>query len=305
MTTDFRMKNLRKKILITGSHGFVGRYFVNYFGKQSFTSLDLVDVKNGRECRAFFKETETQYDLVIHLAAIVGGRESIEGRPLAVADNLSIDSEFFQWCLKTKPHKVVYFSSSAAYSIALQTDLLHRKLSESFINFDDYRLPNASFGMPDMTYGWSKLTGEYLAQFVPNVHIFRPFSGYGMDQDLTYPFPMYVKRAFEKDNPFEVWGPGTQTRDFIHMRDVVNAVMVAVEQNIQGPINLGTGIATSFMQLAQMCMDEVGYKGEIQTRPDKPVGCMHRVSDNTKLLTFYTPKITLEEGIREAVDWLR
>jgi nucleoside-diphosphate-sugar epimerase len=50
-----------------------------------------------------------------------------------------------------------------------------------------------------------------------------------------------------------------------------------------------------------MSMDAVGYKGEILTRPDKPVGCMHRVSDNTKLLSFYTPKITLEEGIDRAV----
>lgn len=295
---DFRMQGLRKKILITGSHGFVGRYFVNYFGSNGFNSLDLVDLKNNRECRQFFKETETQYDLVIHLAAIVGGRESIEGRPMAVADNLSIDSEFFQWCLKTKPHKIVYFSSSAAYPTWLQADE-GSILRENEINLKSF------LGTPDMTYGLSKLVGEYLAQFVPNVHIFRPFSGYGMDQDLTYPFPMYVKRAFEKDDPFEVWGPGTQTRDFIHMRDVVNAVMTAVDQGITGPINLGTGIATSFLQLAQMCMDEVGYKGEIKTRPDKPVGCMHRVSDNTKLLEFYTPKITLEEGIREAVDWLR
>ena len=295
---DFRMQGLRKKILITGSHGFVGRYFVNYFGSNGFNSLDLVDLKNNRECRQFFKETETQYDLVIHLAAIVGGRESIEGRPLAVADNLSIDSEFFQWCLKTKPHKIVYFSSSAAYPTWLQADE-GSILRENEINLKSF------LGTPDMTYGLSKLVGEYLAQFVPNVHIFRPFSGYGMDQDLTYPFPMYVKRAFEKNDPFEVWGPGTQTRDFIHMRDVVNAVMTSVEQGITGPINLGTGIATSFLQLAQMCMDEVGYKGEIKTRPDKPVGCMHRVSDNTKLLEFYTPKITLEEGIREAVDWLR
>ena len=295
---DFRMQGLRKKILITGSHGFVGRYFVNYFGSNGFNSLDLVDLKNNRECRQFFKETETQYDLVIHLAAIVGGRESIEGRPLAVADNLSIDSEFFQWCLKTKPHKIVYFSSSAAYPTYLQ-EFEATRLKESDINLQHLD------GAPDMTYGWSKLTGEYLSQFVPNVHIFRPFSGYGMDQDLTYPFPMYVKRAFERQDPFEVWGPGTQTRDFIHMRDVVNAVMTAVDQGITGPINLGTGIATSFLQLAQMCMDEVGYKGEIKTRPDKPVGCMHRVSDNTKLLDFYTPKITLEEGIREAVDWLR
>jgi len=279
------------KILITGSEGFVGKYF-----KQKLQDHDLtcIDIKKGVDCRAFFKVVDTQYDLVIHLAAIVGGRESIEGRPLAVADNLSIDSEFFQWCLKTQPHKVVYFSSSAAYPTYLQ-DYESTRLKESNIDWLDGR------GIPDMTYGWSKLTGEYLSQFVENVHIFRPFSGYAWDQDSTYPFPMYVTRALHKKQEFEVWGPGTQTRDFIHMTDVVNAVMVAVEENVQGPTNLGWGRSTSFLELAQMSMDAVGYQQKIVTRPDKPVGCMHRVSDNTKLLSFYTPKITLEQGIAEAV----
>ena len=290
------MIGVKMDVLITGSHGFVGRYFVN---KLNTHNLTLIDLKNGNDCRDFFKREDKQYDLVIHLAAIVGGRESIEGRPLAVADNLSIDSEFFQWCLKTNPKKIVYFSSSAAYPTWKQEDMFAgRQLKEDDITW------KARVGIPDMTYGWSKLTGEFLSQFVPNVHIFRPFSGYGWDQDLTYPFPMYVKRAIERQDPFEVWGPGTQTRDFIHMKDVVNAVMTAVEENITGPTNLGTGRSTSFIQLASMCMSAVGYEGEIKTNPDKPVGCMHRVSDNSKLLTFYTPKISLEEGIREAVDWL-
>lgn len=288
------MIGVKMDVLITGSHGFVGRYFINRLQDHNLT---LIDLKNGNDCRDFFKREDKQYDLVIHLAAIVGGRESIEGRPLAVADNLSIDSEFFQWCLKTKPKKIVYFSSSAAYPTFFQQEE-GSKLREDVLTLDGF------IGKPDMTYGWSKLTGEYLAQFVPNVHIFRPFSGYGWDQDLTYPFPMYVKRAVERSNPFEVWGPGTQTRDFIHMTDVVEAVMTAVDLGITEPINLGTGRSTSFIQLAQMCMSAVGYEGEIQTRPDKPVGCMHRVSDNSKLLSFYTPKITLEEGIKEAVDKL-
>ena len=216
---------------------------------------------------------------------------------MAVADNLSIDSEFFQWCLKTQPHKVIYFSSSAAYPISMQRDNPEWRLKESDISLDIVH-------QPDMTYGWGKLMGEYLSQFVENVHTFRPFSGYAWDQDSTYPFPMYVTRALHKKEEFEVWGPGTQTRDFIHMTDVVNAVMTAVEENVQGPTNLGWGRSTSFLELAQMAMDEVGYQQTIVTRPDKPVGCMHRVSDNTKLLSFYTPKITLEAGIIEAVTAL-
>jgi nucleoside-diphosphate-sugar epimerase len=284
------------KVLITGDKGFVGKYFTRYFDQKKWTVYGI-DIKDNGDCRELFKSLDRQFDLVIHLAAIVGGRESIEGRPMAVADNFSIDSEFFQWCLKTKPKKIVYFSSSAAYPTHYQQGSEAKRLQEWMIT------PSAP-NSPDMTYGMAKVIGEYLASFVENVHIFRPFSGYAYDQDLNYPFPMYIKRALEKSDPFEVWGPGTQTRDFIHMTDVVNAVMTAVEQGITGPINLGTGRSTSFTELAQMSMDAVGYKGEILTRPDKPVGCMHRVSDNTKLLSFYTPKITLEAGIIEAVTAL-
>lgn len=279
-------------ILITGHKGFVGKYFWKKLddGKNNLTGIDI---KDNIDCRDFFKKSDTQFDLVIHLAAIVGGRETIENRPLAIADNFSIDSEFFQWCLKTKPKKVVYFSSSAAYPTYYQVEGNERKLSEDMADFSS---------KPDMTYGWSKMVGEYLASFVDNVYIFRPFSGYGKDQDLNYPFPMYVKRALEKQDPFEVWGTGTQTRDFIHIDDIVNAVITSLDNDPIGPINLGTGRSTSFLELAEMCMNTVGYKGKMVTRPEKPIGCMHRVSDNSKMLSFYTPKISLEQGIWEAVN---
>jgi nucleoside-diphosphate-sugar epimerase len=282
------------KVLVTGHKGFVGKHFWEKLdnGKNALTGIDI---KDNIDCRDFFKKSNDQFDLVIHLAAMVGGRETIESRPLLVADNFSIDSEFFQWCLKTKPKKVVYFSSSAAYPVNYQTDDGHRKLREDMCSYYNPQ-------KPDMTYGWSKMVGEYLASFVDNVYVFRPFSGYGKDQDLNYPFPMYVKRALEKNDPFEVWGNGKQTRDFIHIKDIVDAVMTSLENSPNGPTNLGTGIATSFLELAQMSMDAVGYKGKIVTRPDKPVGCMHRVSDNSKLLSFYTPKISLERGIWEAVN---
>jgi len=281
------------KVLMTGHKGFVGRNFLRLVDGYRW-DITGIDIKDGIDCRDFFKKEDTQYDLVIHLAAIVGGRETIEGRPLAVADNFSIDSEFFQWCLKTEPKKVVYFSSSAAYPVEYQLEGLERKLSE-------HMQSQFNVKKPDMTYGWSKLIGEYLASFVKNVYVFRPFSGYGSDQDLTYPFPMYIQKALSSDKTFEVWGSGKQTRDFIHIEDIIWAVLSAVENNVRGPINLGWGRSTSFLELAQMCMDAAGVQKEIVTRPDKPVGCMHRVSDNSKMLKFYEPKITLEQGIDRAL----
>lgn len=284
------------KILITGHKGFVGRYFLRKYQEHNIVGIDL---KDGIDCREFFKQnTESYFDLVIHLAAIVGGRQTIEGNPLAVADDLSIDSEFIQWCLKTKPGRVIYFSSSAAYPIKLQTLEKQYRLKESDINLNDC-------STPDMTYGWAKLTGEFCLQYLESsgikVNIFRPFSGYGTDQDLSYPFPSYIRRGLEKQDPFEIWGDGTQVRDFIHMQDIVDAVDEAIKQDITGPVNLGSGIATSFNTLQKIICQKMRYYPRVKHIPTAPVGVMYRCCDPTKMLTFYNPKISLDEGIERAL----
>ena len=81
------------KILITGDAGFVGGYFHKALDGHDITG---VDIKNKIDARKFFAEDQTHFDLVVHLAAIVGGRATIEGAPLSVAVDLAIDSELFQ-----------------------------------------------------------------------------------------------------------------------------------------------------------------------------------------------------------------
>ncbi len=283
------------KILITGNAGFVGREFMKQLDGHDITGIDIV---NGIDARKFFAKDDTKFDLVIHLAAIVGGRATIEGNPLKVATDLAIDSDMFQWALRTRPDRTVYYSSSAAYPTAYQTNTMKYSLNESHIDLD-------SVMSPDLTYGWAKLTGETLAKYASNeglrVHVFRPFSGYGEDQDLDYPFPSFIARGKRKDNPFEIWGTGEQVRDFIHIEDVVSATLEAVNQDIQGPVNLGCGRATSFNELAKLVSTEVGYTPEIKHILGAPEGVSYRVCDPSKLLTFYTPKISLEEGIRRAI----
>jgi nucleoside-diphosphate-sugar epimerase len=282
-------------ILITGHKGFVGKYFVKKYSNHNIVGIDI---KDGNDARDFFKKDFSSFDLVVHLAAIVGGRQTIEGSPISVAIDLSIDAEFFSWCLKAKPKHIIYFSSSAAYPIKYQYANSNIKLSEDLIDLDNVE-------SPDLTYGWAKLTGEYLAKFVSNeinTTIFRPFSGYGSDQDLSYPFPSFIKRGREKQNPFEIWGDGTQVRDFIHIQDIVDAVDVCVQNKIVGTYNLGSGIPTSFNDLANILCNMVNYKPNILHKPSAPTGVMYRVCDPTKMLTFYEPKISLEQGISLALE---
>lgn len=282
------------KILITGHKGFVGNYFMRKYSEHEIFGIDI---KEGNDCRDFFKtDQNTYFDLVIHLAAIVGGRETIDNNPLSVATDLSIDSELCQWALRARPKSIVYFSSSAAYPTRLQKNKY--RLKEEDIDLDNV-------SNPDMTYGWAKLTGEFLLQFLRaegiGTFVFRPFSGYGTDQSLDYPFPSYIKRANELANPFEIWGDGNQVRDFIHMSDIVNAVDVALQNNIQEPINLGSGVATSFNELFEMVTTIKGYHSKPNHILTAPVGVQYRVCDPAKMLSFYTPKVSLEEGISRAL----
>lgn len=277
------------KILITGHKGFVGKYFLKKYQNHDIVG---VDIKDGNDCRDLFRQSNDHFDMIIHLAAIVGGRATIEGSPLSVANDLSIDAEMCQWALRTKPDHVIYFSSSAAYPISLQKQPY--RLKESDIDLNDIH-------NPDMTYGWAKLTGEYCLQFLESegirTHVFRPFSGYGPDQDLDYPFPSYIARGLGRKDPFEIWGDGNQVRDFIHMNDIVDAVDEAIKQDIKGPVNLGNGRATSFNELCELVCKQVGYNPRIKHIIDAPKGVDYRCSDNSKMLSFYQPKITLEEGI--------
>ena len=285
------------KVLITGSSGFVGRHFI-----QALDGHDLatVDVVTGTDARDFFRLNHTRFDLVIHLAAVVGGRAQIEGAPLSLAVDLAIDADMFRWALRTRPGRVVYFSSSAAYPIDLQNDLARPgRLRET-----DLKL-SGNIGNPDLTYGWAKLTGEQLAHHAENegvrVHVFRPFSGYGEDQDLAYPFPSFIRRAATRQDPFTIWGDGNQVRDWIHIDDIVAATLAAVEQDVPGPVNLCTGRDTSFNELAHLVCKQADYQPELRHILDAPQGVAYRVGDPVKLNSFYTPKVALEDGIARAL----
>lgn len=255
------------------------------------------------DCRHVFKYNDARFDLVVHLAAIVGGRATIDNQPMKVATDLALDSDFFQYVMRTKPRKAVYFSSSAAYPIVLQQGCgLGQRLRETDINLDEVR-------QPDAIYGWVKLTGEQLARYAnnqgANIHVFRPFSGYGGDQDLDYPFPTLIRRALDHVSPFTVWGSLDQVRDWVHIDDVVECVMTALEyEGVEmGPLNICTGRATSFHELVSMMMHEAGgYDNDTSMKViPGPLGVMYRVGNPTKMQQIYTPRISIEEGIQRAI----
>lgn len=306
------------RVLITGGAGFVGRHFCNALADRGdlVTCVDSIVSESAKhpetwagqnilfikdDCRNFFKTNSSQWDLVIHLAAVVGGRAKMEQFPIAVAEDLAIDASFFVWITKNKHNigHVIYFSSSAAYPIEFQkNDANKRPLCESMIDFK-------TLGMPDLTYGWAKLTGEYLARVTAEkygvkIACYRPFSGYGEDQDEVYPFIGILKRILKKEDPVTIWSDSV--RDFIHIEDVVSWVLETYPSMTDGAsINLGTGEGTSFRELAEKMMKISNHSASILIQNEMPQGVYYRVSDKT---SSFVPKISLEEGITRSIEYL-
>jgi nucleoside-diphosphate-sugar epimerase len=291
------------KALVSGSAGFVGRHFVDYLQKRSWT-VDGIDPAHRwdtpwhGDCRDSFRKWGFghEYDLVVHCAATIPSVDERAANGLSVSTDFALDAEMFQWALRARPKKIVYFSSSAAYPARLGAFPTWQ--TESQIHLDRIETP-------DGMYGLTKLVGEIQAREALkaglDVLVVRPQSGYGWDQSLNYPFPSFIDRAKRYEDPFIVWGTGEQTRDFVHVQDIVECVMAMLAADYQGPVNIGTGIGTSMIELAQKICREVNYQPRIVTLPEKPIGTAYRSADPMTMLEFYEPKVSLEQGIREAV----
>lgn len=298
------------KALVTGSVGLVGRHMTKRLEDDGW-NVSTWDIADGNDALTCFRMDENRYDLVVHAAYHVGGRAGIDGTNANFPRNVQLDGAMFDWAVRTKQRRVLYFSSSAAYPVHLQKDTYGVRPQ---IRLDEARQPEGGFnGLPDANYGWAKLTGERMAidarKNGVGVTVVRPFSGYADDQSLDYPFPAIVNRAIHGEH--SVWGPIGQARDWIHMDDVVSACMELAINDVQGPVNLCTGRAVTMADLLRKIVGQLhlampheyphGDEISVQHLTDRPTGVFYRVGNPDLLHEYYTPKVSLEDGIHRAI----
>jgi len=299
------------RVLVTGGAGFLGRWFVKHHVEQGHAVVAVDDMSNPHSAwweegryqavvvdagRYFELSKDRTFDVAYHFAAPVGGREKIEGDPLFNADSLRLDSQFFRWAVK-RTGIAVYPSSSAVYPTSLQEGW-GSVLTETMVHPS-----NLTWGAPDEMYGFTKFAGEMLAWkaagYGLNTLCIRPFSGYGEGQSLEYPVPSILARAKEREHPLTVWGTGLQQRDFIHVEDVVGATIARLDAGVHGyqSMNIASGIGTTFNDIAKRAMQIVGYSSVVRNDTSKPSGVSSRRGDPTRMLRYYTPMVSLNEGL--------
>ena len=242
-------------------------------------------------------------DTVFHLAADHGGRGYVDLHQAGPASNFFLDGLVFAEALRAKVRKVVFASSGCVYPNFLQSDVN----KELYLTEDLTNGPNDA----DNTYGWAKLMGEFTLRAYAKEHGMgaascRYFTVYGPRGVENHAVIAMIARAFLGQNPFEVWGDGTQIRNWTFIEDIVEGTILAGEKINDGtPINLGTMERIKVIDAAKMVCDLTGHKAEIKLRPDMPTGPLNRVADNSlaKKLLGWEPKVLFRDGLKRTIDW--
>jgi nucleoside-diphosphate-sugar epimerase len=242
-------------------------------------------------------------DTVFHLAADHGGRGYVDLHQAGPASNFFLDGLVFAEALRAKVKKVVFASSGCVYPNFLQSDT-HK---EVYLTEEMTKGPKDA----DNTYGWAKLMGEITLQAYAKEHGMgaascRYFTVYGPRGVENHAVIAMIARAFLGQNPFEIWGDGSQIRNWTYIDDIVEGTILAGEKINDGTaINLGTMERITVLECAKMVCDFTKHKAEIKKRPEMPTGPLNRVADNAlaKRLLGWEPKVTFREGLKRTIDW--
>ncbi|HEY4580987.1 MAG TPA: NAD-dependent epimerase/dehydratase family protein, partial [Candidatus Acidoferrales bacterium] len=134
----------------------------------------------------------------------------------------------------------------------------------------------------------------------------RYFTVYGPRGVENHAVIAMIARAFIGQNPFEVWGDGTQIRNWTFIDDIVSGTILAGEKIDDGtPVNLGTMERVRVIDAVRMVLEYTGHKAEIKFLPNMPTGPLNRVADNSlaRKLLGWEPKTMFCEGLKRTIDW--
>lgn len=312
-----------KLALVTGGASFIGSHLTDQLVSRGARVRIVDDLTSGRleniqrhvgDGRVEFQEADLREpgvaraamkgaDTVFHLAADHGGRGYVDLHQAGPASNFFLDGLIFAEALKAKVKKVVFASSGCVYPNFLQSDVN----KEIYLTEDLTKGPNDA----DNMYGWAKLMGEFTLQAYHKEHGMkaascRYFTVYGPRGVENHAVIAMIARAFLGQNPFEVWGDGTQIRNWTYIDDIVEGTILAGETIDDGTaVNLGTMERIRVLDAVRMVLEFTGHKAEIRLRPEMPTGPLNRVADNglAKRLLGWEPKVLFRDGLRRTIEW--
>lgn len=324
-----RMGWEEKRVAVTGGASFIGSHLVDKLvglGAEvtvidNFSSGTLENLSQSRNkirivemdlewCS--LKDLENvlrNHEIVFHLAATHGGRGYIHTHPADVSSNFAIDHHVLEASMEADVEKIIFASSACVYSPKLQENVD----SDYLLKENDSNPFNLSEPLSaDIEYGWAKLMGEvqliaFIKQYGLKGCSLRFVTAYGPRENETHAIIALIYKAFEKMDPYIIWGSGLQNRDFTYVSDIVDGTILASEKISDGtPINLGTGVRYRIKEVVEKIFEIMNWRPQkLVYDTTKPVGVVSRALDISRAreLLGWTPKVSLEEGLRKTIEW--
>ena len=297
-----------KRIWVAGHRGMVGAAVVRRLAGENCEVItagrDTVDLKRQAEVEAFMADAKP--DAVVMAAAKVGGILANDTYPADfLYDNLMIEANIFEAAHKSDVDRFLFLGSSCIYP----------KFAEQPIREDS--LLTGPLEPTNEWYAIAKIAGIKLAQAYRRQHgrdyisamptnLYGPGDNY--DLNSSHVMPALIRKAHEAKasgaKEIVVWGTGTPLREFLHADDCADALVFLLKTySGEEHVNVGSGTDISILDLTKLVCKVVGFDGEIVHDLSKPDGTPRKLMSADKLRGMgWTPKISLEDGIRDAYD---
>lgn len=291
------------KILVTGGAGFIGSHVVRHLlldrfevtvfdsfvtGKRSAVPEGARVIEGDLRDADALKRAVTGAESIVHLAALVSVPLSVEDPALTDAVNIAGTRTLFDAAAQEGIRRIVYASSAAVYG----NEPTVPKREESVL-------------APVSPYASSKLENERTASRSPvSAMGLRFFNVYGPGQPGNHPYASVVPRwaeAVAEGRPVVLFGDGSQTRDFIHVRDVAAAVGMALEADEQGVANIASGTEISLSELIEQIETVIGRKVLIEKHPPRAGDIQRSVAsiERAREVLGFKPSVALRDGLTE------
>jgi nucleoside-diphosphate-sugar epimerase len=315
-----------RSVCITGGASFIGSHLAERLVREGavvtvaddFSSgtrenlrsiQDRVRIVEGdlREL-AFAREALAGSEIVFHLAASHGGRGYIDTHPADCSSNMLLDGSVMRAAHLDGVERFCFASSACVYPVDLQAPGHREQLAEDAVN-----LRKSGGASADGEYGWAKLMGEmalaaYGRQYGSRGVSCRIFTAYGERENATHAIIALILRALMRQDPYVIWGDGTQARNFTHVADLVDGLIAAsLSVTDCSAINLGAETAYTTLEVAQAIWRLTGWEpSEVRFEGQKPAGVHYRNADSSRArrLMGWSAKIALDEGLRRTIDWV-
>ena len=305
------MKN--KKIVVTGGKGFLGKHLLKELQDKGYQHVAIADLPeynlvNSSAVQRMYADTRP--DIVIHLAAKVGGIGFNQENPASLFyDNIMMGVQLIHEGYLKKIDKFIALGTICAYPKFTPVPFLEDDIWNGYPEET-----NAPYGLAKkmmlvqsqayrQQYGFNSI-------FILPVNLYGP--GDNFDPRSSHVIPALIKKCVDADISGEqeiiVWGTGKATREFFYVEDAAEAIILAMERyNKSNPVNIGAGFEISIHDLVYLIVELTGFKGKVSWDNTKPDGQPRRMLDTTRAYNEFgfKAKTDFRAGLTKTIAWYR